>query len=90
MQKLEIVPIDMAAYASHKAIPYFDVYLVATRSTSVDLLQQLIKLCSAACDVPLQQPSPQHIGLTSKAELLQGRQQRRHPSELQIDQSHVI
>ena len=82
MQKLEIVPIDMAAYASNKAIPYFDVYLVATRSTSVDLLQQLIKLCCAACDVTLQQPSPQHIGLASKAELLQSRQLRGHPSAL--------
>jgi hypothetical protein len=46
MQKLEIVPIDMAAYATHKAIAYFDVNLVATRSTSVDLVQQLIKLCA--------------------------------------------
>jgi hypothetical protein len=53
MQKLEIVPIDMVAYATHKAISYFDVYLMATRSTSVNLLQQLVKLCCAASDVAL-------------------------------------
>ena len=72
----------MAAYATHKAISYFDVYLVPTRSTSVDLVQQLVKLCCAASDVPLKQPSPQYIGLASKAELLQGCQLRRSPSAL--------
>ena len=90
MRKLQIVPIDVIAHPAHKANANFDVNLVPTRSTSVDLVQQLVKLCCAASDVPLQQPSPQHIGLASKAELLQGSQLRRHTCVLQIDQSHVI
>jgi hypothetical protein len=42
MRKLQIVPIDVIAHPAHKAIAYFDVNLVPTRSTSVDLVQQLI------------------------------------------------
>ena len=53
MQKLEIVPIDVAAYSTYKANANFDVNLVPTRTTSVDLVQQLIKLCSAASNLPL-------------------------------------
>ena len=53
MQKLEIVPIDVAADSTHKANANFDVNLVPTRTTSVDLVQQLIQLCGAASDLPL-------------------------------------
>jgi hypothetical protein len=90
MQKLEIVPIDVAADSTHKANANFDVNLVPTRTTSVDLVQQLIKLCSAASNLALLQPSTQHIGLTRLTELLQSRQLRRHPNALQIDQGHVL
>ena len=90
MRKLEIVPIDMLTDSAHKTVAYFDIDMVSTRSTSVDLMQQLIELGCAAGNMALQQPSPQHIGLARGAELLQNRQARWHTCLLQIHQSHVI